>query len=322
LWPEYNVVRVPMIGFQYNGRSRISVYRTLKYNLPIVLDVRLGGATTAMVCDVLNEFHPDIVLSDSEMFSHWAAKRMGIPRITFDHFGLLVYCRPELSWWNRMICRGQAWTYRRLFGEPDRAIVSAFFDAKPRQPGVCSVGPVIREEVRRIQPSRGQHLLVYVSKGEHEFTPEIEQALLGQDCPVKVYGTHRRGLQGNLQFKPFANLPFLEDLASARAVFATTGNQLCGEVIHFGKAMLGMPIDCLEQRINADQIERMGVGIQVPRGQVTAERIRRFLAREEEFSRNAKRQSRDGVRESLEAIERFAAELTGSSAVAASARIE
>jgi uncharacterized protein (TIGR00661 family) len=311
LGPDYSVVRVPIIGFRYNRRAKISKYLTMKYNLPIFLDVRLGGATTSMVCDVFADFRPDLVLSDSEICTHWAAKRTGIPRITVDHFGVLVYGRLEMSWRDHLLCRGEAWVYRRLFGEPDRAIVSAFFDAPPRREGVCVVGPIIRAEAQRIEPSRGPHLLVYFSKGEHEFTPRIEQALLGLDCPVRVYGTRRRGLQGNLQFKPFANLSFLEDLAGARAVFATTGNQLCGEVIHFGKPLLGMPIDCLEQRINAQAIERMGVGMRVTRERVSTELLRCFLSREEEFARNAQRQARDGVAETLEVIERFAGELCG-----------
>lgn len=311
---DYRVVRTPMIGYRYNRKRKISPFATLKHMTPLLLDVWLHGPTLACVMDILEDFKPDVVLSDSEIYTHHAAKALQIPRITFDHFGFLVYCRPDMSRWDRLKCRGSSFAYRKLFGEPQRIIVSSFFDAPPIREGIRVVGPVIRPEVRSVQPSRHEHLMVYLSMGHHEYTDQIEQVLLKLDCPVLVYGTPRRGLQGNLQFKPIANIPFIEDLASCRAVFATTGNQLLGEVIHFGKPILGMPIDCLEQRLNAAQIERMGIGMAAQRGKVTLELLRRFLEREVEFARNAQRKARDGAREAIDAIETFAAELVGAQA--------
>ncbi len=312
---DYPVIRMPMMGYRYNRKRKISPIATMKHMLPLLLDVWFHGPTLDFAMGTIEDFKPDIILSDSEIFTHHAARKLHVPRITFDHFGFLVYCRPQMSRFDRWKGAGSAFAYRTMFGEPDRIIVSSFFDAPPIREGIQVVGPVIRPEVRRVSPSRKEHLLVYLSIGQHEYTDQIEQALLKLDCPVLVYGTPRRGLQGNLQFKPIANIPFIEDLASCRAVFATTGNQLCGEVIHFGKPLLGMPIDCLEQRLNAAQIERMGVGMAAPRGRITVDLLKNFLAREHEFALNAQRQSRDGAREALDAIESFAAELIGADKV-------
>ncbi len=311
------VVRIPTFRYHYNRRGRLSNLLNLRHNIGGVLDVRLQGPALDMVMETLAEFRPDVVLTDSEALTHRAAERLGLPRISFDHFGLLVYCRPEMSSADRLVCRGNALAYRWLFGEPDRVIVSSFFDAPAVRPGVCVVGPVMRREVRETEPRDGEHLLVYLSMGEHEYTPRIERALLAAGCPVRVYGTPRRGLQGNLQFKPTANLPFIEDLAGCRAVFATTGNQLMGEALYFGKPVLGMPIACLEQRLNARQIERLGAGMQIDRRRVSPEVLREFLRRGPEFRSRIRRRMRDGARESLEAIERFASELAGAPAAAA-----
>lgn len=311
LYPEYPVVRIPTVCYHYDKQGRISNYLTAKRNLPPILDAKLQGSTFELVADILRESKPDIVLTDSEVYTHSVAHRLGLPRITFDHFGLLAYCRHEVASLDRLRLWGNSLVYRWLFGEPDRAIVSGFFHAPSTRPGVRVVGPVIREEVRQTPATRGEHLLVYLSKGHHEFTSQIEQALMSLDCPVRVYGTPRRGMQGNLQFKPVANLPFIEDLASCRAIFATAGNQLCGEVIHFGKPMLVMPIGCMEQRLNALHIERMGVGMQIRKGHVTADKVRHFLARETEFAQRAREEARDGAREAIEAIETFAPELLG-----------
>ena len=317
LTSQYPVVNIPTLKYHYNRRGKLSNYLNLKRNLPAVLDFRWQGPTQDMVAGLLAKFEPAVVMSDSEPFTLWAARRLHLPTISFDHFGLLVYCRPEMSRWDRFLTWRDGVAYRMLYGKPDRIIVSGFFSAPPRRQGVQVVGPVIRQEVRQTSPTRGDHLLVYLNKGDQQLTPRIQSALNSLGCPVRVYGTTRQGGESNLEFKPLANLPFIEDLASCRAVFGTTGNQLLGEVIHFGKPMLGMPQACVEQRLNAVQLERMGIGMQTtPRG-VTAELLREFLSREEQFVRNAQREARDGAAEALEAIDRFAAELAppGGSAV-------
>jgi len=311
LWPDYPVARIPTLKYHYGKRGKLSNYLNAKRNAAMILDLLTHGPAYQMVEDMIRGFHPDVILTDSEAYTHHLGRGLRIPRITFDHFGLLVYCRPEMSRWDRLIRRGNAFVYRTLFGDPDRAVVSGFFHAPAAREGVCVVGPVIREEVRRLEPTRGEHLVVYVSKPD-EFSPDLERALLEVGCPARVYGTPRRGLQDNLHFKPIANLPFIEDLASCRAVIGTTGNQLSGEVIYFGKPMLGKPMACLEQRLNAVQLETRGIGMQAVRRRITADLLRTFLAREEEFLANVRREFRDGKREALDAIERFADELVGS----------
>ncbi len=305
---DFAVTRIPTLKYHYNRRGRLSNYQNIKRNVSMVLDLMLKGPTFQAIEQLLRDFKPDVVLTDSEAYTHRVAAQLGIPRITFDHFGLLIYCRLNLSAADRLIRWGNAFVYRWLFGEPERAVVSWFADAPTRRPGIQMVGAVIRPEVLRMAATRGDYLLAYVSKPD-EFTPQVENALRSAGCPIRIYGTPRRGMDGTLEFKEIANLPFIEDLAGCRGVIATTGNQLCGEVVHFRKPMLGTPMACLEQRLNADAIERMGVGMQVPPRRVTAAVVQRFLAREAEFAASFHGSSRDGAKEALEAIERFAAEL-------------
>jgi len=306
---DFPVLRLPTLAYRAARSGRISALQTLRHNLPLVLDLLLRGPALAMVVEALREFRPDVVVTDSEALTHWAARILRVPRISFDHFGVLVYCRPEMSWLDRWRCWGESLVYRALFGNPDRAIASAFFRAPPATDGVTVVGAVIRDEVQAVQPSRGDHLLVYLNRGQEQFTPQVEQALRGTGCPVRVYGVPREGRADNLEFKPIADRPFIEDLASCRAVLATTGNQMLGEVLHFGKPILGMPQNCLEQRLNAVQIEARGIGECLGSRPLTSELIRAFLSREADYAQNAERQERDGKLEAVEAIERYAAEL-------------
>ena len=224
---------------------------------------------------------------------------------------MLVYCRLDLPPFDAMKRWGYGIGYKALYGSADRVIATAFFGADTKSERVRVVGPSIRREVRAIEPTRGEHLLVYLNRGREEFTPQVEAALRDQSIPIRVYGAPRSGTEGHIEYKPVANLPFIRDLASCRAVFATAGNQLLGEIRYFGKPVLAMPQDCLEQRINARQVEQLGQGMHVPRGRLTPALLRQFIDREPEFAGRIVRQTRDGATEALAAFDAFAEQLTG-----------
>jgi uncharacterized protein (TIGR00661 family) len=157
---------------------------------------------------------------------------------------------------------------------------------------------------------RGEHLLVYLNHGAYQLTPRVESALRSLSFPVIVYGTPRRGVDGNLTFRPPSNEPFLDDLASCRAVFSTAGNQLVGEALWFNKPMLVMPEHTVEQRLNAAAVERLGIGMQVHHTLIDARTFQRFLAAEDTYRASMRHSVRDGRAESLAAVESFARELT------------
>ena len=314
LSPQYDIVRIPTFSYVYGRGGRRSILRTFKQNLPAGLDVLLGGPTLAMVMDVIREFGADLIISDAEAWTLRAGKRLGIPRITFDHFGILTHCRPPLAPGDRFEYERDRWAYGLLLGQPDRVIVSSFYDAPPRRPGVRVVGPLVRDDVLRAKPVRGEHLLAYLNNGAFQFTHWVEDALKGAGVPVHVYGTQRIGHADNLEFCPPGNQSFIEDLARCRAAISTAGNQLVGEALHLGKPLLVMPEACVEQRCNAIAVERMGIGVQVAHHRLTAEVIRAFLARGAEFAENIAAAARDGRREALEAIEDHLHDLAGARA--------
>lgn len=311
---DYRVVRIPALRYYHNKRGRRSAWLTIKRNAPAVLDLLLEGPVFQMVRREIRRFAPDVVLSDSEGWTHRAARALGIPRISFDHYGIMAYCPLEMSPRDRLICRLESLAYRMLVCNPERIIVTAFYRAKPRRRGgVKVVGPILRPEVRRGRPAAGEHLLVYFANAPVHFTGRIEEALRELNRPVKVYGPDRVGAAGNLKFCRIADLPFVRDLASCRAVFSTAGNQLISEAIHFGKPLLLMPEKALEQRLNAQFVHEWQVGMRTRPGQVSAGLLRRFLDRTDEFAANMPSHRRDGLAEALAAVNEAIAELaTGS----------
>jgi uncharacterized protein (TIGR00661 family) len=308
---DYRVVRIPSLRYCQDPRGRRSAVRTILHNLPGLADLLLGGPALEMVISEMRRFGPRVVLSDSEGWTHRAARRLGIPRISFDHYGVLLHGRADMPATDRVVLWLESLMYRFLICKPERTVAAAFFPAEPRTKDVRIVGPIIRAEARRTAATDGEYLLAYFSNARANFTPQVEQSLRQADCPVKLYGPDRRGNDGNLEFCPIANEPFLADLAGCRAVVATAGNQLISEAIHFGKPLMVMPEDSLEQRLNARIVARWRIGMQTSPGRLPGALLREFLVRHDELAANIRSHQRDGLAEALDAIREAAAELAG-----------
>jgi uncharacterized protein (TIGR00661 family) len=304
---ERRVTRVPCLSYRYVG-GKMDVRATLEHNAAQVIDVVTGGPQLRAVVEAMRALAPDAAICDVDPFTHRAAGILGIPRISFDHYGILAHCRPSVPLGDRLRHARDVMAYRLLTGNPQRIVVSSFYDAPPRRRDVLCVGPLLREAVHRVRPSRGDHLLAYFNQPAL-FSPRVASVLDAVGVPVMVYGTDRRGADGNLEFRAPADKQFLDELARCRAVIGTAGNQLVGEALHFGKPILVMPESSVEQRVNAGAIARLGIGERHDHHRLTVADVRRFLDREQHFRDRTRWHVRDGRAEAVAAIEAFLGEL-------------
>jgi uncharacterized protein (TIGR00661 family) len=303
------VTEIPTLTYVYRKSGRVATPETLHENADRIWDLLSRGETHRKVLGALRDFQPDLAICDVEPWTHQVAARLGIPRISFDHFGILAYCKPPMPWADRLRCLRDIAVYRALTGQPDRVIVSSFYEAPTAFPSARCVGALLREDVFQVRPVRGDYLLAYFNKGDHQYTPHVETALQQAGLPALVYGTSRIGTDGNVTYRPPGNVPFLEDLARCRAVLSTAGNQLVGEALYFGKPLLVHPERCVEQRLNAAAVSRLRIGTETRHEVLSAQVIRRFLRDAPTYEAGAKGLVRDGRAEALAAIETFAGEL-------------
>ncbi len=309
LAPRFPTVRIPIIGYQYNDAGRHSLGRTISRNFAPMRDLLFGGDGQAMVEREFRERGIDAVISDSEAWTHRVAQRMGIPRISFDHVGIIAYCKPHYPPDLWMLGRRDAWGYRTLMGVPERILISSFYPAEGAYPQVRIVGPMLRDEVLRTQPSDGDYLLVYFNKGEHQYLPHVDRALRLLDRKIVVYGTTRRGIEDHLDFRAPSVEGFVNDLAGCSAVISTAGNQLIGEAIHFGKPIFALPEDAFEQRLNAHMIERMGVGMRGDLMQFSPSDVDRFLGNHDWYKSHMQEHAGNGREEAISVLRQYLAEL-------------
>lgn len=309
LAPQFPTVRIPVIGYRYNARGSHSLPRTLAENLAPLGDLLFGGAGSVLVEREFRERGIQLVISDSEAWCHRAAQKLNLPRISFDHVGIIAYCKPHFPPDLWLAGRRDAWGYRSVMGVPERILLSSFYPAEPMFPNTQIVGPMLRDEVLRARSESGDSLLCYFNKGEHQYLPHVDRALRLLDCPVVIYGTPYRGQVDNLDFRAPSNDGFVHDLAHCRAVLSTAGNQTIGEAIHLGKPILAVPEDAFEQRLNAHMVETMGAGQRADLRQLTPSDVDRFMGNLGWYRSNMRGHTGDGRAEAIMTLHRYIGEL-------------
>lgn len=306
---DFPTVRIPTLGYVYGNHGAASFGATLRANAGLTAQVMFGGPSLQTVMQELLDRDIDLVISDSEAWTHQAARRLRLPRISFDHVGVIAFCEPhcppELSW------RGwrDGYGYRQLMGKPDRILISSFYPAKALHPGTEIVGPILRPEVRDAQPTGGEHLLVYLNRGKDQYTPRFERMLTELDLPVVIYGTGERGTRENLVFREIDPLGFVRDLASCRAVMSTAGNQLIGEALHLRKPVLALPERVFEQELNGWIVECLGIGRRSSFDTIGIDQIEMFLADVPACAARMASLAGDGSAAALDTLRRFIDEL-------------
>lgn len=305
----YDVIPIPSLRFVYGENGRISTRATLRNNLPLLSDLLLEGKRSREIDLRVRAFQPNVAICDAEPWTHRAAARLRIPRVSFDHFGIMVHCRVPLAAGDRLRSALDRFAYRSLMGRPERILVSSFYSAPPKGDHVRVIGPLLGEEVRRVRVRPKDHLLVYLNNGHHQLTPTLEAALRGAGVPLVVYGAQRDGVDGHLDFRPPSRMGFLEDLASARAVISTAGNQLVGEALFFGRPLLVLPEDTVEQRMNGAAVARLGVGETMDFSELTTARLTAFVDRLPTYAEAARTHAHDGRRDALTLLARWMDEL-------------
>jgi uncharacterized protein (TIGR00661 family) len=230
--------------------------------------------------DLVEDFAPDVVISDFESWVYLYAKSHGLPVLSIDNMQILNRCRHPAA-----ILEGIRTEFQltRAFVKSklpfcEHYFITTFFYPPLRRERTTLVPPVLRPEIIRQQPTRGDHLLVYQTAQEHDALPEV---LAGCGLECRIYGMRRdlreEVVEGPLRYRPFNEQTFIADLASARAVISGGSFTVMSECVYLHKPLLSVPVGGqVEQLVNARYLEHTGYGRTAE--QLDADVVGRFLA--------------------------------------------
>ncbi|WP_010325031.1 MJ1255/VC2487 family glycosyltransferase [Marinobacterium stanieri] len=232
--------------------GRVQRWQTLTHNRPLQLvkDIRALD---------LNGY--DLVLTDFEPVTAWAARRSGVPSVGIAHQYAFLHRIPGtgfMPWLKPCI---------RFFAPADEMIGLHWhaFNAPILPPMIEPVQGALSEDETKVLvylPFEAQDEIIYWLSGFSDFRFRV---YAGVDQPRRI---------GNIELCPFSREGFQQDLYSCRGVIANAGFGLCSEAIQAGKSLLVKPLrGQVEQISNAAVLEQMGLAWVMPRfGQEPIER--------------------------------------------------
>lgn len=251
----------------------------------------------------VEEWRPDVVITDFEPLSGIYARSSRTPLICVDNIHMIHRCRhdDEIVEGAREDFRVARTVSRAMVPNAGDYVITTFFRPPLIGGRTVLVPPIVRPEIVAARPRRGEHLLVY-SDG----SPELVDALRDCGLPCRVYGMRDGPLvgtsDGGIEYRPRSVDGFLEDLVSSRGVVTGGGFSLLSEAIYLGKPALSIPLrGQFEQLMNARYLEREGFGMFAP--EIDAETLSAFIGRLDRLQERLDAYQQDGNAEALEVIE-------------------
>ncbi len=199
----------------------------------------------------------DLVISDFEPVTAWAARRAGIP--VTGVAGQYRMTHTDAPHPGSMFDRALARTViTACTPRLDRWLVVSFSPLRATHPRAKVIGPLVGEELRRASPAQGDHVLVYT------YARPRAQVLAALPPPhrYRVYGLGGPTRCGHVELCATDRAAFVRDLVSCRAVVGNGSFQLASEAAVLGKPILVIPFaGQYEERFSAHQVVRAGLGV-------------------------------------------------------------
>ncbi|MBD5607632.1 MAG: teichoic acid biosynthesis protein [Desulfovibrio sp.] len=259
LEPEFPTKRLPNLGTVFKN-YKVDLPATIKRAFPLLAN-RKKYIREAL--KIIEDFRPDVCMTDLEYFVPRAAEVAGIPCLTLDHQHTITSCRHEAPLSLRRDAFIQGLTPRYLFRPTDWNIIISFY-APPLLPrhirDTRVLPPILRDGVIRSQPRDDRHILVYQSNSTDKRL--IDFLLSSTDRTAYVFGYgDMTGRTGNVVFRSKSESEFIDLLASCAYVIQGGSHTLMSEALYLGKPILSIPLEAMvEQRFNAFYLEKLGYG--------------------------------------------------------------
>ncbi|MEE9372518.1 MAG: glycosyltransferase family protein [Saprospiraceae bacterium] len=233
----------------------------------------------------------DLIVSDFEPISTWAAKWTNIARVGLSHQASFLSSKsPRPIKHNKF---GE-FLYRQ-FAPVDRYIGLHY---KSFDKNIYT--PVVRKAIRQLHLSEKDHVVVYLPA----FSENVYKKYLKKIKSVswKIFSKHAKkySKEGNIEVFPIDNDNWMKYLSSAYGAIIGAGFASTSEMLYLKKRFLAIPMnDQYEQLCNAVALENMGVDIIREIDNTFQFKVQSWLERSKAISIDFPDQSEEIVKDAL-----------------------
>lgn len=195
----------------------------------------------------------DLILNDFEPVTAWACKQKKLPCIGLSHQSAVLSKKSpkakKKDVLGKLVLSHYAPTtaqYGFHFSNYDKNIFT----------------PVIREEIRKLQPEKKAHYTVYLPAYNDEL--HMKNLKKFKNATWQVFSKHNKSVvkEENITIQPINNEAFIKSLATCTGVMCGAGFETPAEALYLGKKLLVIPMKSqYEQQCNAAALEKLGVTV-------------------------------------------------------------
>lgn len=248
------------VSFYYNKNGGIDYVETIK-------NLRLAGVLKEVLDFPIRNY--DLVINDFEFISAWAAWYRNIPTVSLGHQASFISSkvpRPaKQDFIGELILKKYAPSSHAIgfhFEEYDDFIYK----------------PVIRKDIRRIEPTFNGHYTVYLPSFGDTILIKILQQIKEIEWQVFSKYAEKPSVFNNVKIYPAENNAFVKSMSESNGLLTNAGFEAPAEALFLGKKVFVIPIkNQYEQACNAAAIEKLGVPVSENLDEKNIQKIRNWV---------------------------------------------
>lgn len=195
----------------------------------------------------------DLVINDFEAITAWACRKRNVPCIALSHqYSLLSTHVPKPKHYDPI----GSWFLNNY--APVSNGVGFHFDKYDKN----IFTPVIRERIRKTDPTDLGHYTVYLPAYDDEKLVDLLSKFKGVNWEIFSKHTKKSYHHGRVEVLPVHNEKFTKSLTSSHGVLCGAGFETPAEALFLGKKLMVVPMqNQYEQHFNAAALKQLGVPV-------------------------------------------------------------
>ncbi|MEL6131797.1 MAG: glycosyltransferase family protein [Bacteroidota bacterium] len=232
------------LSFIYNRKGGLDYGKTILHNLT-------PKAYREIIQFPAKKY--DLVISDFEPVSAWAARFHKVPSICLGHQA--SFLSPQTPRPTKKSLLGE--TVLKHYAPTDKAVGFHF-----ERYDDFIFTPVVREDVRKLNATDEGHYTVYLPAFDEEVLIQYLRQIPEAEWQVFSKFSKQERHVDNVRIHPVDNEAFMKSFAGARGVLTGAGFETPAETLYLGKKLFTVPIKGqYEQYCNAAGLEKLGVPV-------------------------------------------------------------
>lgn len=230
------------ISLSYDRKGGVSIVETLRNLKPVHFVQDVNSVP-------LHQY--DLVISDYEPVTAWAAKSANVPCVALSHQAAFLSERSPRPLKQSIVAEG----ILQHFAPADKAVGFHF-----KKYDSFIEPPIIRSEIRDLKPEENNHITVYLPAYHHLKLAKKFKSFTDTNWHIFAPTCKQFKQLGHIFLHPISNKEFLKSFEGCKGIITSAGFETTAEAMYMKKKLLVVPIhNQYEQLCNAAALNEMGV---------------------------------------------------------------